>query len=230
VGSVLAVTKDKAVLAALLGLGIACLLPLLLDIAVVPLVPLVATLLLSPGSALGAAFVGGEAFGPPLVVIGINAALYAGAIQLIGLSLWTKVTARSLRRAIAWLAFPVGALAVLACIPRMNPLWPRGLGDLTARKARLEQALPLGMPREEARRVLASDGIDVQEERVQTGRIVLNRERHVLAVRSGDTILSARFRTGATQFPCAFDMELALVFGPDGTLLQRYVNPLRLCP
>jgi len=128
------------------------------------------------------------------------------------------------------LVFPVAILVGLVCIPRLNPLWPRDMAELTRQEKVLQDALPMGMGMDGAHAVLSSKGIKFQEETQTSKAAVVNRHDRSITAAAGDRVISARLETKASQFPCGYDIEVVLLFGPDQRLKDQYIHRLRLCP
>ena len=128
------------------------------------------------------------------------------------------------------LVVPVAILVGLACIPALNPVWPRGMAELTRQEKVLQDALPMGMGLEGARAVLRSKGIQFQEATETSQAVLLKRQDKSITAAPGDRVIPARLETEASQFPCGYDIEVVLLFGPDERLKDQYVHRLRLCP
>jgi hypothetical protein len=139
--------------------------------------------------------------------------------------------AETMRLAAIKLAVPVAFLVGLVCIPALNPLWPRGMTELASQEKNLREGLPVGMALEPARAFLRSQGIQFYENTEEKHGIILDDAKGATVTASpGDRVISARFQTAASQFPCGYDMQIVLLFGRDDKLKQQYVHRLRVCP
>jgi hypothetical protein len=223
------VRKHKACVALLIGAGFTSFLVLALNIS--PALASVAVLvLLAPGSVTGSLLSRSTELGPPFAILAGNTVFYAVAVYFIISRYWATEDAVKARRIAAWLIVPVVALSSLVCFPRFNPLWPRGINDLTKQQRDLQAAFHLGMELSQCRAALQTRGISIREETEPTEGVVLERGDRKITNIAGDRILSARFQTGASSYPCGYDMEIILVFGQDNKLKQQYIAPLRICP
>ena len=114
-------------------------------------IALLLSLLLVPGSAVAHLAVGSQEIGPPPLVLAANAVVYA-VVLFVGFSVFGGgVPAEKMQRATIRLRFPVAILIGLVCIPALNPLWPRGMSELTKQERTLQDALPVGMGMDGAR-------------------------------------------------------------------------------
>jgi hypothetical protein len=154
-------------------------------------------------------------------------ALAAFAVPLL---VFRRVRLEQLRRIACWSVAPVAAVAVLACIPAMNPLWPHGMADLAKRESELQTAIPVGTSLEQVRGVLNSKKIQFYESTEPSDGIVLQNPEETITAQSGDTVLVSRFQTEAFEFPCGYDMQIVLLFGHDRNLKQRFIHRFRMCP
>jgi hypothetical protein len=222
--------KRKVAVALLCGAGFVSLVVLLLKISSASAVSALLGLLLLPGGIIAHVLARSEEFGPPLLVLASNALVYSG-VAYAAISIFGRgVTAEKMRLATIRLVFPVAILIGLVCIPALNPLWPRGMLELTRQEKLLQDALPLGMGMDGARAVLRSKGIQFQEQTETSLAVLLNRQDKSITAAAGDRVISARLETEASQFPCGYDIEVVLLFGPDERLKDQYVHRLRLCP
>jgi hypothetical protein len=184
--------------------------------------------LLLPGGVLADLVVRTKEFSPPPLVLGANALVYS-VMSYIGVSIVGRgAPAEKMRLTTIRLALPVAILVVLACIPKFNPLWPRGMTELTSQENLLQEDLPIGL--EDARAALSSKGIQFQEETEMSRTLLLERHDKNIVASAGDRVISARIETEASQYPCAYDIQVILVFGPNERLEERYIRRLRLCP
>jgi hypothetical protein len=222
-------TKYKILIALSCGAGCSASLILFLNLPM-PVVPALLSLLLLPGAAPIALLTKSEGFGPSLGVLAANALVYAG-IAYAGVSVFCRrVGVEKMRLATFRLVVSMAILFSLACIPSLNPLSPRGMTELTTQERVLQEALPVGMGLQAARAVLRSKGIPFQEETETSKGILLKRKDRSIEAAAGDRILSARVQTEAGVYPCAYDLEIVLLFGRDDNLKDQYVHRLRVCP
>jgi hypothetical protein len=224
-------TRYTVAVAVLCGAALASVSVLLLNLSLPSPVAVLLILLQLPGGILTHFVVGSEDFGPPLLVLATNVLFYS-ATAYAGFSVLGRgISSEKMRIAMVWLVLPAVASITLACIPAFNPLWPRGMAELTKQERELQEAFPVGMGVESVRTVLLSRGIKFYEDTEERDRLVLNRGNGE-SVRSapGDRLISARFQTEASQYPCGYDMEIVLLFGRDDKLKQQYIHRLRVCP
>jgi len=216
--------KYKIAVALLCGAGFTSLVALLIRV----LLPF--SLLLFPGGILVHFTVRSDDFGPPLLVLAANVLVYSAAAYA-GISfLYGGIAVQKMRLAALRLVLPVAILVGLACIPAVDPLWPRGMTKLAEQEKALQDALPVGMSVKGARNVLNSKRIQFQEQDEKSPEIVLQRQDKTITAAVGDRVISARLETEASQFPCGYDIEVVLLFGPDQQMKDQYVHRLRLCP
>lgn len=222
--------KYKIAIALLFGAGFTSLLLLLLKASSASAMSPLLSVLLLPGGILADSVLKPKEFSPPLVVLAANALVYS-AVAYAGVLVFCRgVAAEKMRLATLRLRLPAAILVLLACIPMLNPLWPRGMKELTRQEKVLQDALPMGMGLEGARAVLRSKGIQFQEETETSQAVLLKRQDRSITGAVGDRVISARLETDASQFPCGYDIEIVLLFGPDQRLKDQYVHRLRLCP
>jgi hypothetical protein len=222
--------RYKTAAALLCGAGFTSLLVILIKLSMPSGIALLISLLLLPGSAVAHLAVGSQEIGPPLIVLTADAVVYA-VVAYAGLSIFGRtVTAEKMRVAAIRLVVPVVILIGLSWVPALNPLWPRGMSELTTQEKVLQNALPMGIGLEAARAVLRSKGIQFQEQTETSQAVVLDRQDRSITAAAGDRVISARLETEASQFPCGYDIEVVLLFGQDERLKDQYVHRLRLCP
>jgi hypothetical protein len=222
--------KYKIFLAVLSGSGFASLLVLLLN-APVPVLPEFSSALLLPGAIPVALLSKSQEFEPPLAVLAANALIYSIASYVVVSVAWGKATVETRRLAAIRLMAPVAILIGLSCVPALNPLWPRGLAELASRESELQQALPLDMGLDGARNVLQAKGIQFHED-TETGKTVVLNDGRGLSITAapGDHVVSARLQTEARAFPCGYDIQIVLLFGPNERMRQQYVHRFPICP
>ena len=222
--------KYRVALTLLCGAGFTSLLLLSISLVSPSGIALLLSLLLLPGIVVAHLAARSQEFDPPLLVLAANAAVYA-VVSFVGLYIFGRgVAAERVRLATIRLAFPVVVLVGLACIPALNPLWPRGMKELSKEEKGLQDALPVGMAIDGARAALRSKGIQFQEEAETSKAVVVNRPEGSITAAAGDRVISARLETEASQFPCGYNIEIVLLFGQDDKIKDQYIHRLRLCP
>lgn len=202
--------RYKVCISLLCGSGFTALLSLLLG-APFFAVEWIASILLFPGGLFEAFLSSSSELYSPVVVIMGNTLVYTALASAIVFSRFANISNRTARLKTLGLAFPVAILVFLAFIPRFDPMWPQGMADLSRQEADLTNAFTLGMTAEQARNVLQSKGIQFNEQ-------------------SSDSTIFSRFPTEAGQFPCGYDLQIVLSFGPDRKLQNRDVHRFRVCP
>jgi hypothetical protein len=127
--------------------------------------------------------------------------------------------------------FGIAALLLfaLACIPRFDPLWPRGMGELQAREAKLKSLIRSNMTIDQVRAALERESIPLNEETENGTREVLRNRNTQIVASAGDRLIFSRFRMDAVQYPCGYDLQVVVLFAPDGKIKNRYVEPLPIC-
>lgn len=222
--------REKIFAALLSGTGFVSFLLLLLKVLPFLIVSVAITAFLVPGGALLAILFRPKDFDPPLAVLAANALVYSVVFYLVLSTFWRDASPVKIRRLTNRLAAPAVIFLGLVCVPAFNPLWPRGLNDLTKQENELRAALPQGAELNRVRNLLSSKGIQFQEEVEPTDTVVLKRGQESITAAAGDRVLSARRQTQASQFPCGYDIEVVILFGPDDKLKQQYIGRLRVCP
>jgi hypothetical protein len=188
------------------------------------------SLLLLPGSIPATFLTKTTGLGAPLAILAGNAFFYSLVAFAIVSGRFRNATRTFARLTAVKLLVPTVVLLFLACVPALNPLWPRGLTELTNQEKDLQQALPPGLLLDQARSVLSSNGMHVNETQETTKRTILQRDNKGVTASPGDRVLSARLETKASEFPCGYVIEVVLLFGPDERLKEPYIHRLRLCP
>ncbi len=145
----------------------------------------------------------------------------AGTFSLGPTQLW--------RRAIPWLAVPVGVLICLASIPTLDPLWPVGMTKMTKKEAQLQVELPLGTDLGQARQVLHSQNIQFTERVEDSNVTVFERQDGIITASPGDRAVFGEVSTDAFSFPCGYKIDVVLLFGPEGKIKQRYIHHTPIC-
>jgi len=227
-GGVFTGVGGVGIVSLLLGLTIASLLPILLNVRELELT---AAILLAPGGLLTSLVAPTELGTPPLFLIAANAVFYGICCFLLGVLLRRRFhSAIPLRFGARSLAILGIVLFALACVPQFDPLWPHGMAQLATREAALTELLRPDMTIDQVRAALQRESITVREEIENSTREVLRNRQTTILGAAGDRMLSSRFRMDATQFPCGYDLQIVVLFGPDGKIKTRYVAPLPVCP
>lgn len=216
--------KYKVSLALLCGSGFTSLVTLLLD-SPNSRVSWAAFSLLAPG---GVALAGFSV--SPIAIFPVNILLYSVLALVIVFVCCRKARTASLRVATIALAVGASILLSLACVPALNPLWPRGMTELARKEAELRDVFPVSIGLGQAEASMRTEGIQYWEHTYEATANVLSRADARIDAAAGDLVLSARVPTNAFRFPCGYDIELLLVFGQDQKLKQRYINRMRVCP
>ena len=221
----------RFIAAIVFGTGFTGLCFLLLKALISTVIVLPLSVFLMPGGILVGILSKREEFGSPLGVLAANALFYSIATYTALAIFWRNVNATTLRRATRRLVIPAVILFGLACVPKFNPLWPRGMEGLARQESDLQAALPIGMRLDQARDVLKARGIDFREWAESSDGILVEREGRRINASAGDRVVWARFQTEASVFPCGYDMEIYLVFSRrDDRLQQEYIHRFRICP
>ena len=216
---------NRIIAATLIGIGFTSLLAVLLNVPLQPLVYL-AFLLLAPGGIVGSMLFKVSWLGSPVPVLICNAVIYSAAAYLVFHRLRYQLSAKG-TLVIAAAALP---LASLACVPSLNPLWPRGMSDLEEKERVLREGLPADSDLTSARAFLRGRGIDAYEYSATSEDVVLRRATVKVMAQPGDHVLSARVPTAAQQFPCSYDIEVILVFDRQEKLKQSDISRIGICP
>ena len=221
--------RYEVAIAILCGTGLPSLLLLLLRIAPVALVSVALALPLVPGFVLAGLLWRSEATSPPLAVVALNAMVYSTIALGIVSAVCRDVGTAALRLVTIRLLVPAFVLTGLTCIPALNPLWPRGMTELAKQEVELQAALPLNMDLAHARDVLRSRGV-LHEETATTERTIWSRQDASVTAAPDDRVVWSRLETAASQFPCGYQIEVFLIFGPDEKLKRRHIQRAPVCP
>jgi hypothetical protein len=215
------------VVSLLFGVMIASLLPILLNIANLERK---ADILMMPGGILASLLAPAQMIPHPMLLLAGNAIFYA--LCLFGLCLAVRrwLTARAVRLGTWAFGFAAVVLFALACVPKFNPLWPHGMGELQARETKLKGLIRSDMTIDQVRAALQQESIPLNEETEDSAREVLRNRNTQIVASAGDRLVFSRFRTDAVQYPCGYDLQVVVLFAPDGRLKNRYVAALPICP
>lgn len=210
----------------LFGVAIASLLAVVLN---VPRLGHEADVLLIPGGIVASVF--SRALVPhPMLLLVANAIFYAMCFFGLCLSLRRWLTASIVRLGPWAVGFLAVVLFALACIPRFDPLWPHGMGELRDREVRLRNLIRGDMTIDEVRAALEQESIPLNEETEDRARDILRNRNTQIIASAGDRLIFSRFRTDAIQYPCDYDLQVVVLFAPDGKIKNRYVASLPICP
>ena len=216
-----------SVVSLLFGVMIASLLPILLNVASLERK---ADILLMPGGIFASLLAPAQMIPHPMLLLAGNAIFYA--LCLFGLCLAVRrwLTAGAIRLGTWVFGFAAVVLFALACLPRFDPLWPHGMGELQAREAKLKSLIRSDMTIDQVRAALEQESIPLNEETEDSAREVLRNRNTQIVASAGDRLVFSRFRTDAVQYPCGYDLQVVVLFAPDGKIKNRYVAPLPICP
>jgi hypothetical protein len=215
-------TRYKIVITVLLGLGLASLSALLLNLG------LPFGIFILPGAIPLSIVAKSEP--SPFAVLLANAVAYSCLASLLWFSRFRFSQLVALRRAALVLTVPVVIVFGMACVPKFNPLWPRGISELSSTENELRADLPVGLDSDQARAVLVRKNVEFQEH-IQSSKGVVSSAggRDILAV-GGDEVFVARINSRATRFPCWYEIHLVILFGQEKRLKERDVDSVRVCP
>jgi hypothetical protein len=107
---------------------------------------------------------------------------------------------------------------------------PVGMADLAKQKRELQQALNPSVNLQDARSVLNNRHVEFGEQLQESDALVFQGSDKRINAEAGDRVIVSRWRTSAWSFPCGYDMEIILLFGPDEKLKDRYIRRFPLCP
>ncbi len=220
-------TKYRICVSLLSGLGLTSLVCLLLNI---PVANLFLSVLLIPGAILLNILLRPANWDSILALLGANVAIYSILAFAIILLRFRNIQMAKLRHVAVVMVLPMTAMSCLVCFPSLNPLWPKGMAELSRQESELQQALPMNMGLQDARSVLKAKGIQFYESIENSESVVLQGPDRRIAASAGDRVLSSRFQTSASSFPCGYDIRIILVFGQDERLKERYVHRFPMCP
>lgn len=212
------------VFAALCGAGFTAVVALMLHL---PYVNLLIALFLLPGGLIQALLRGSDS---AVAILSANFLVYSVLFFVIvsySFEVHRKVLSGRLN---LWLAFPVGVLVCMACVPTLDPLWPTGMKQLASQEAQLQGSLPVDIDLQQARLILHSQGIEFWEHVEKYDNVVVTRADGNLKVASGGTVVRGQVWTKAGQFPCSYRIDMVLIFGKEARLAERSIHPLRICP
>jgi hypothetical protein len=217
-------TKYRILLALLLGAGFTSVVALSLNFTGFP------SVLLIPGGIPVAILSKSGGLGSVPALLLANTLFYSVMIFAVISPCYRNLGEASVRLTAGKVAAPIVILVVLACIPRLSPLWPQGMAELERVEKELQSAILPGMTVGEAQGVVRTAGIAFQEETEQSPLNVLETSDVTMRAQTGDQLLFSRFQMKAGQFPCNYEMQVFLLFGQDGKLRQSYIHRRPVCP
>src|SRR5258708_33568865 len=174
------------------GAMIASLLPILLNVA---RLERKADIFMMPGGIFASLLAPAAMVPHPMLLLAANAIFYA--VCLFGLCIavrrWLTTSAV---RLCTW-AFGLAAviLFALACVPRFDPLWPHGMGELQAREDKLKSLIRSDMTIDQLRAALAQESIPLNEETEDSVREVLRNRTTQIVASAVCRLVFTRFRT-----------------------------------
>jgi hypothetical protein len=219
-------TKYRVCAALLAGVGFVSVLCLLLNI---PAANFFSFVLLVPGGAAITVLKLGELHSIA-GILGASVIIYSTLAFCLILFRFRSVPNERFRQRTLRIVLPVLVISSLASFPKLNPILPVGMAELARQEGELQQALNPSVKLEEARSILRNRGIDFGEDLQQTGGLVFDGPNKRITSNAGDRVLTSRWQTSARSFPCGYDMEIILLFGPDDKLKDRYINRFPICP
>ena len=222
----LIMTKYRVCTALLIGVGFVSTICLLLNI---PVANLFLLMLFAPGAIAIAALKFAE-WDSITALLGANVVIYSALAFGLILVRFRGLPDETFKRFAVRMLLPVVVLSILACFPVLNPILPVGMAELARQERELQQALNPRINLQEARSVLKSRGIDFGEQVQQTEGLVFQGPEKLITAGTGDHVIVSRWQTSAATFPCGYDMEIILLFGPDEKMKNRYIRRFRICP
>lgn len=163
-------------------------------------------------------------------LLGANVLIYSVLVFVLILSRFRTIELAKLKQIALRMVLPVSAMSCLACVPSLNPLWPKGMAQLSKQESELQSALPLNMRLQDVRSVLIAKGIESVDFVESSEDVVFQGPDKKITAHAGDRVLSGRSQMSATSFPCSYEIQVVLVFGPDEKLKERYVRRAPICP
>lgn len=218
----------RLILALLLGVGFAALSALLINIPS-PGIEYLASLLMTPGGIVASLLERSQGLGSPLAVLAANALIYS-TLASVAFRFWIRLDASNAKRLTVAVAIPVLILAIFACVPSVSPIWPRGMSQLADEEKTLRAGLPIGSTLDAARAFLRASAVNSYEYEIRAEEPILQHAHTTIVARPGDRLISAQIDTDAEQFPCSYKIQVALVFGADKRLRERYIEQSPICP
>jgi hypothetical protein len=220
-------TKHRVYVSLLSGLGFVSLVCLLLNI---PVANFFLLALFTPGGIAVSTLPWHTNWISISALLGANVVIYSVLVFVVFLLWFKTMEPAKLTQISRWIVLPVAAVSCLACLPSLNPLWPRGMMELSKQESQLQNDLPVGMRLQDARSVLQAHKIQFHELIEESESIVFQTAEKTIKAGPGDRVFSSEFQTAVFSFPCGYDLQVILVFGRDERLKARYVHRLPICP
>src|ERR1700739_1404409 len=207
-------TKYRVCASLLAGVGFVSVLCLSLNI---PVANLFLSTLFAPGAIAIAVFRLGE-WGSDAALLGANVFIYSVLAFGVILFRFRGLRGNELKRFTVRMLLRVVAVSTLACFPALNPMLPVGMAELAKQERELQQALNASVNLQEARSILNNRRVDFGERLQESDGLVFQGVDKQINARTGDLVIVSRWRTSAWSFPCGYDMQMILLFGPDEKL------------
>jgi hypothetical protein len=218
---------SRIYVALLFGLGITALICLAVNI---PFAGFFLAGLLAPGGMFAVIFPVLVKWDSVPLLLAANVLFYSTVAYGLILLRFLHVPVARLKSVSIQLVLPVMVLCCLACIPRLNPLLPVGMAELSKKELDLQSALPINSNIRDARAVLSSRGIVFVESVELSEQVVFQRGSEKITTSAGDRVLAANLETPASKFPCGYRLDILLVFGADDIMKARHIGRFPLCP
>jgi hypothetical protein len=222
----LTMTKYRVCASFLAGVGFVSVLCLSLNI---PAANFLLSALFAPGAIVIAPFNFGER-SSVVALFGANVLTYSVLAFGVILLRFRELLEGELKRFSVRMLSPIVAISTLACFPALNPMLPVGMADLAKQERELQQALNPSVNLQDARSVLNNRHVEFGEQLQESDALVFQGPDKRINAEAGDRVIVSRWRTSAWSFPCGYDMEIILLFGPDEKLKDRYIRRFPLCP
>lgn len=219
-------TKYQILVALLGGLGFVSVVCLLMNL---PVLNALLLLVVSPGATALRMLPGSLSNSIPKILVA-NVLIYSLIVLIVIFFRFRDVQVARLRQIAIGMILPVTVTSCLAFFTSFNPLLPKGMRELSRQELGLQQALPLGMGLQESRSLLVAKGIQFHESLTDSELSWDEAPDTKISLHAGDRVLSSRFRTPASSYPCTYDMKITLVFGQDERLKDRYIHRAQVCP
>jgi len=221
------VNKYCFILASIVGIGFTAVVTLSLNVPSSPVL-VAAFVFLTPGGIIASPR-GSLGWGPVISVLAIDAIVYS-AIAFATLRYWLRPEKHLMRSLVLILGPPATVLGCLACVPKLSPVWPRGMDKLADEERSIRAGLPIGVGSNSARAFLMASGLDSSEQEIGRESLVFQAGKIGLTAQPAERAMWAKSHVIAEQFPCSFAIQVALVFGKDEKLRDKYVGRTGICP
>jgi hypothetical protein len=178
------VRSYRLALAALAGTGFSALITLLLNLRSPDV--LLLSILMLPGGLIASFWPHSDEIYPPLVFLAANSVVYSAAAFVVVVYGFSKVNVRGIKRSVIAIVFPIAVLTSMACVPSLNPFWPRKMEHLAEEETDLRQGLPVGAGVAECREFLRSRGIQSYEVKLKSQQEISRRGGPPMIAQAGD--------------------------------------------